>query len=564
MKLESFSIKNYRSITKAYKISLHNSTILVGKNNEGKSNILKAMALSFEILEKYYLYKGKVPDLSHFSVNNNYKWNRDFPINSQEKESRSKSTNFELEFNLTKEELLELNKLLNCKLSTNNLSIIIKIDNNNIPKIQVPKQGTIELNEQILSICEFIVKKIVFNYIPAIRTEEQALELIRQTISQELKYIENNEEYIEALEMINKLQKEPLNNIAKKVKKTLEIFLPSVKDVKIEIEQEVRRMFLRRNIEVLIDDGVLTNIEYKGDGIKSLATLAMLKDRYNTELASIIAIDEPEAHLHSEAINQLNKIILNLVESNQVIISTHNPLFINRKNIDSNIIVSSGKATPAKNIKEIRDILGVKISDNLMSSKYVLFVEGENDKKIIESFLRKNSKKIKEALDNLLLSINILGGASNLSIKLIESRNNIFEYHVLLDNDRAGKSAFEKAKKEELIDLKQVDFVNCPGMTESEIEDCIDTNIYEKQIMDKYGVNINNKKFKSMKKWSEKMNETFLAEGKVWNEDIEKEVKELVASIASEEVKKQNIFYSYREECMTKLIENIEELIKDK
>ena len=41
MKLVSFSVTNYRSITKAHKISLGQYTVLLGKNNEGKSNIEK-------------------------------------------------------------------------------------------------------------------------------------------------------------------------------------------------------------------------------------------------------------------------------------------------------------------------------------------------------------------------------------------------------------------------------------------------------------------------------------------------------------------------------------------
>lgn len=45
MKLSDFSVNNYRSITTARKIPTKNMTVLVGKNNEGKSNILSALAL---------------------------------------------------------------------------------------------------------------------------------------------------------------------------------------------------------------------------------------------------------------------------------------------------------------------------------------------------------------------------------------------------------------------------------------------------------------------------------------------------------------------------------------
>lgn len=89
---------------------------------------------------------------------------------------------------------------------------------------------------------------------------------------------------------------------------------------------------------------------------------------------------------------QLNMVLQGLVNNNQVIISTHNPLFINKSDISSNVIVSSGKATPAKSIKEIRDTLGVELSDNLISCSFIVFVEGLSDKKVIESLLCRDEK----------------------------------------------------------------------------------------------------------------------------------------------------------------------------
>ena len=61
MKLISFSVSNYRSITRAHKIKLHDLTILVGKNNEGKSNIIKAISLSMNIIKKYSYFPHRRP-----------------------------------------------------------------------------------------------------------------------------------------------------------------------------------------------------------------------------------------------------------------------------------------------------------------------------------------------------------------------------------------------------------------------------------------------------------------------------------------------------------------------
>lgn len=53
MKLSSFSVVNYRSITTARKIQTNNMTVLVGKNNEGKSNILRALTLAMDVMKMY-------------------------------------------------------------------------------------------------------------------------------------------------------------------------------------------------------------------------------------------------------------------------------------------------------------------------------------------------------------------------------------------------------------------------------------------------------------------------------------------------------------------------------
>ena len=51
MKLVSTTIADFRSITSAYKVALHDFTVLVGPNNEGKSNVLAAISLALSLLE---------------------------------------------------------------------------------------------------------------------------------------------------------------------------------------------------------------------------------------------------------------------------------------------------------------------------------------------------------------------------------------------------------------------------------------------------------------------------------------------------------------------------------
>ena len=113
MKLVSFSVENYRSITKARKIGVSGYTILIGPNNEGKSNILRALALAMETLVgwgPHSVIAGRVrtvrPQRTLLHGREGYDWDRDFPIRLQDRRPDGTS-NITLEFELTQNEVDE-------------------------------------------------------------------------------------------------------------------------------------------------------------------------------------------------------------------------------------------------------------------------------------------------------------------------------------------------------------------------------------------------------------------------------------------------------------------------
>ena len=170
-----------------------------------------------------------------------------------------------------------------------------------------------------------------------------------------------------------------MQRLEQAVKATLSDFLPNVYDVSISFDNSIK-LERYRDVSIFINDGQNTDIQNKGDGVKSLVTLALLNNIHiNDSGMSVVAIEEPEAHLHPEAINRLRKSIYSLSSKSQVIISTHNPLFVNREFVNKNIIIEGGVARQANNIREIRDVLGVKVSDNLYDAEVMLLVEGETD-----------------------------------------------------------------------------------------------------------------------------------------------------------------------------------------
>lgn len=425
MKLISFSVTNYRSITTAHKIRLNDLTVLVGKNNEGKSNILKALALTMDIMNMYSDDPKII--MRTYTIRRMYDWERDFPV-SRQLNKRNLESIFNLDFSLNEEEIIELKNITGIRLSTI-IPIRMSIGKNST-KIDIPKQGSSAFKANSQRIIAFICKKITFNYIPAIRTEGDTLSVINKIISSRLETIEEKTEYIKAINLIDNLQQGVLDEIAKNIKDTLSVFLPSIKNISIQIEKDQRRVALRRNTKVIIDDGNATAIELKGDGIKSLTALAMLNLKSIKDKSSVIAIEEPESHLHSGAMHQIYNTIQELSINNQIVITTHSPLFVNRINLKNNIIVQSGKATPVKHIKEIRETLGIIVSDNLYNANYILVVEGEDDKILVTKIFNSASEKIKKALKNNILLIESINGAGNLSFKLNSYRDIQCIYHI--------------------------------------------------------------------------------------------------------------------------------------
>lgn len=517
MKLVNFSVTNYRSITSAHKIAFSEVTVLVGKNNEGKSNLLRSLQAAMLLLQRHAENLNRRTLLSS-GDDTNYNWKRDFPIQLQRRKSVT-NTIFKVEFLLNDDEIAEFKAEIGSSLN-GSLPLEIKIGKTHEAQLRLVKsgKGTKTLSSKSSAIAKFIASRIHFNYIPAIRTDSSSIELIGGMLSQELRILERDPKYIQALETIAELQKPVLKDLAERVQGPLKEFLPSIKSVKIEIPETSRRYALRRDVNVIVDDGTPTSIEHKGDGVKSLAALGLLKNQHRQEGASLLAIEEPESHLHPSAIHQINEIIRSISKTSQVILTTHNPLFIDRENVKSNILVADGSATPAKNIAAIRELLGIKASDNLTNANYALVVEGNEDAISLKALLPVLSEKIGKAIRNNLLVIEPIGGAGNLSYKLSLLRNSLCATHTLLDGDDAGRKGYAKALGDQNITSPHCTFITCKGMTDAEFEDCIDPTIYKEAILTLSGVDITSTKFRGNEKWSMRLKNVYLDQGKLFND----------------------------------------------
>ena len=397
LKLASFSVSNFRSITTAKKVPVADYSVLIGANNEGKSNILHALAVGLEAIErfKYTVHRDRLGRIVRTSSSmtsgpSRYNWTLDYPISKQKPSVKAGCTEVVLEFELTVEEIAEFLVEIGSKLN-GTLPIAIKFYREH-SEVSVAKQGPggLTLTKRANKVADFVSKRVNFEYIPAIRTSEAAERVISELVSKELSRLESDDGYKEALAKIEFIQVPILKSLSATIQTTVSSFLPSVKTVSVQLPREARFRALRRGIIIEVDDGNKTPLERKGDGIKSLVALALMRHAsiYAGANATIVAIEEPEAHLHPQAIHELREVLVGLSKDSQVILTSHSPLFVNPGNIASTIVVQGNRAAPAKNIAEVRAVLGVRLSDNLESARLVAITEGSDDGIVLKAIIK--------------------------------------------------------------------------------------------------------------------------------------------------------------------------------
>ncbi|MFZ3073231.1 MAG: AAA family ATPase, partial [Thermodesulfobacteriota bacterium] len=310
MKLSAFSIKNYRSITKAYKLPLYDKSILIGPNNEGKSNILQGLVLSLNTLglgvsrlDRMRLRERGYREQSYRLSNQNlvdYDWERDFPVPLQRTLPEG-SSEFILEFELTESDKGDFFKKTETHLSSNlSLKLNYAKDGNLIFDVVIPGPAKKTLRKKSAIISNFMRDHLNFQYIPAVRPTEYAVQIVENLLSQELALLEDQQAYKELLQRIVNIQNPILVDLARHLQVSVSEFIPDVKKIELNTSRNLSRA-IRHTCRVLIDDGIKTDLEQKGDGIKSLVAISLVRHISKKSLKHsnlILAIEEPESHLH--------------------------------------------------------------------------------------------------------------------------------------------------------------------------------------------------------------------------------------------------------------------------
>lgn len=480
MILEKVEIENFKSIEKIEfeikKIDNSYTTILLGVNEVGKSNILKAMSFLNMPTEEfdYNLTHNQKDEESeyidiyfNFSFTNWQKIKKDIIDYFTNKgcivDSRVFSfelTNFKKNIYLEKtEKIWKYVYSFDIKNLSKNI-LIIRNENNEIKEIKLDIINT-SLNEQIFkNILREALNEIISKYEPKVSfwkpsdkylISEVDLNLFKNDISSNipLKHIfalsgyTDNEQIEEQIEKITISQFR--RSLMTKLSKNTTDYIKNIWKHPIEIDIEITDSF--KCCITIKDSGkdnenIFFNINQRSDGFKQfisfILSLSVESKKFDNK-NRLILIDEPERHLHPSGIRDLGKELLEIGKNNYLFVSTHSPFLIDKQNKERHTIIkkNSFANTIKKDISNHEDIrddevlneaFGINMYKDLLLPHNIL-VEGASDKIILQKLFK--LKEITYGITNGT-GTNIVQIASKFNLDNI----NIF---VIVDDDKEGK-----------------------------------------------------------------------------------------------------------------------------
>lgn len=508
MRLEEVSVANYRSIANKTTFQVHDLTTLIGPNNEGKSNLLRALALGMRVIRSWSQLPEELAQSGELSgqrvtliygvnpriergdpdVDLPFNWQQDYPLSKQNSRS-TRPTEIRMKFVLDETEREEFKAQTGLQIN-GDLPIVLQLSRTST-SIGILKQGPSGSKYQANAhkIATFIAQRVTHVLVPAVRTMEQVRNILNELANIRLSALAESDEYKLAIQQVNELRNAAVQDVQKDLQSSISTYLPTIDSVEI-----TTRNFLQSDSigDILIDDGSATLLSQKGDGVKSLFALALIQRLARERLddakdSFILLVDEPEAHLHSKAVHDLQLLFTKLSQRQQVILATHNSVFVNREVVAANILVQQNAASPAKSVSTIRETLGIQLADNLDSAEIVVLTEGVTDADIIPSVLKHVQSTIPEDLSTGRIVFKPTTGTGKLRSHLQREKSTGCRIIVVLDNDKAGEDEAALLISQGFLDQKSVFILRNPGHKPSEIEDLIDPGVYLDEISSLFG-----------------------------------------------------------------------------
>lgn len=181
----------------------------------------------------------------------------------------------------------------------------------------------------------------------------------------------------------------------------------------------------------------------RSEGFKQFISLILslsIEAKTTKRKNSLILIDEPEAHLHPSGIRDLRTELLAIGENNYLFVSTHSPFLVDRKNKDRNVIIRKNRSAATEKVEidqytqaiddeVLLEAFGIEVYKDLLNPHSIL-VEGATDKQILQkSFAAKS-------ISNYGITNGHGSNVDTLASKLNETGMSVL---VILDDDEQGK-----------------------------------------------------------------------------------------------------------------------------
>lgn len=536
MRLVSFKVQNYRNVNLQCELCFGDYTVFVGGNNQGKTNCLKAIDVATNLIKQNR--NSFLEDYISFED--------DYP-KAMQRDKLLSPTVFEISFSLSNEERKQLFKSVGVR-NNGQLALRIEVLFQQFKIRNVQKAKPVSLNiyvkdkrgkaatsykQNISSICSFISNNFDYVYIPAIRNEEDSISVIRNLVALKIKELNSDNDYLEQLASINEKEKSAVNTICDNLVNDLKEYLPDINKVYIDVESGRRMM--RNAFNFLIDDGVETSLGNKGAGIISLVALALIQGQSKSN--AMVAIEEPESHLHADSIHKIRDKLFNASVNKQIVVSTHNPTFLNHNDLNHTYLVKNGCITLAKTKSVIREELGLSPRDSLFFGDTVIVVEGASDSRFIKRIIEEYSDQLKKKLIDGTLEIYSTQSSSKIIPTINECRRWLIDYFAVFDNDESGRSEYER-----LNDASHSYLIPLIGKKKkAELEDILPTDI----VIDAFkesGVIVTEEEYaKNKKKFNEYAKELIHRSGLMFDENLLESIKtKIVDKFIALDLKKIN------------------------
>ncbi|RLA82771.1 MAG: hypothetical protein DRG78_06290 [Epsilonproteobacteria bacterium] len=481
MTIDKIRIKNYKSIEdiefnlKKYGNSY--TTMLLGLNEVGKSNILEAMMLfevdteeefDFNILHNQKIDSKYIDIYFNLSFENNNTYinelkktiingeELDFKLSNIEKNIylHKGSSTFNIKYNYK----LNLNKPLFIKLNTEKKieasnkndtdETFIEVTNDDIPEILLKEiNSVINSWEPLVSFWKPETKYLISSSIDLDIFKEKVYTNIPLKNIFSLAGYKTRDDIKSVIDEISSPQKR--SKLASILSERTTKYIKSIWKHKIDIIIDISET---ANLDISVKDEGKNNthdrhaMNVRSEGFKQFISFILsisVETGVLKESRRLILIDEPENHLHPSGARDLGKELLKIGEMNYLFVSTHSPFLIDHKNQERNIIIKkdSSANTIKKEIKEYNDLrddevlseaFGISIYKDLMNPQSIL-VEGFSDKLLLQKTL--NVSGLVYGITN--------GHGSNISQIATRLDNDDIKMLVIVDADEEG----EKYKK---------------------------------------------------------------------------------------------------------------------